>query len=84
MIEKFGANEKILKTAHDVHELEATRNDVAAENNLVRCSNCQHLIAKKSSAGYVDIQHRKEVILVKNPERMDVLCPRCNTVVKII
>lgn len=83
-IDKFGANEKIIKTAHDARELENTRSEVAAENLLVRCSNCQHLIAKRSSANVYDIQHRKEVVLITNPEKLNVLCPRCSCVVKIV
>ena len=83
-IEKFGTSEKILKTAHDVKELETVRADIAAENTLVRCTNCQHLIAKKSSNNMYDIQHRKEVVLIKNPEALNILCPKCGSVVKVV
>jgi len=84
MIEKKGTNEKILQLAKTSAEFEQIRKDISKENELVRCSSCQHLMAKKSSQGYVDIQHRKEAMLIEGAKSVSIRCPVCGNIVNIL
>lgn len=84
MIEKHGASERIIGLAKNSEEFEKIRKDVSQENELIRCSSCQHLIAKKSSQGYIDIQHRKESVLIKSAESVSIKCPVCGNIVNIL
>jgi phage FluMu protein Com len=82
-IEKFGANEKIVAVSKDAQAFEATRKIVANENNLIRCTSCGHLIAKRA-ANTFDFQHRRESMIIENPVSLTVMCPKCSGVIKIV
>ena len=84
MIEKKGTSEKIIQMAKTSEEFEKIRQTISQENELIRCETCQHLIAKKSSKGYIDLQHRKESMIIKEPKEMSVRCPVCGNVTKIL
>ena len=84
MIKKTGTNEKIGQIAKTSEEFEKIRQDVSKENNLVRCPTCEHLIAKISTNGYVDLQHKKEAMLIKGAESVSVRCPVCGNVINVL
>ena len=56
--QKFGDTNKIKKVAQTDKTFEDLRKKIAEENNLIRCSNCNHLLSKKSSDGAIDLQHK--------------------------
>ena len=65
---------EVVKTEEDFENL---RKRVAEQNNLVRCSECSHLLAKRSDDGMIDIQHKKVVALVKEAKFVEIQCPIC-------
>jgi phage FluMu protein Com len=83
MIEKHGSPNRITKLVKSSEEFEKIREDISSENNLVRCPTCNHLIAKSSSDGYLDFQHKKANILVNNPKSISAKCPVCGSIINI-
>jgi DNA-directed RNA polymerase subunit RPC12/RpoP len=76
-IRKIGTPEKIVDVAKSAEEFETLRKRVANENNLIRCPQCQHLNAKQTADGVIDIQHKRAIFLIEKPEKMTIKCPAC-------
>jgi len=74
-IEKKGVAEKIISVAKNVKEFEKLRENIVKENNLVKCSRCEKLLAKRGSSGEVDIKHQN-LIVMTNPPTV-IVCTKC-------
>jgi hypothetical protein len=82
-LEKVGASEKILEVAKNTKEFEKLRENIAKDNNLVKCSRCEKLIAKRGSSGEVDIKHQNLIVVTNTPSV--IVCTKCgqqNTIEK--
>ena len=79
---KKGTPVKIDEVAKTEEDFESLRKRVADQNNLIRCSECSHLLAKKSDDGVVDIQHKKVVALVKEAKQVEIQCPICRSITR--
>ena len=84
MFEKKGTPNKIGEIAKNDSEFEDLKQKIANENDLIRCSSCSHLLAKKSADGNIDIQHKKLSAIASNPSNMEIKCPVCQSVNRIV
>jgi len=76
---KHGSPEAIKDVVSGEEEFEKLRKKIAAENNLIRCSRCAHLLAKSDKDGNIDLQHRKLILTIKSSNLQGVVkCPYCN------
>lgn len=79
---KVGTPEKISEVIKDEKDFNELRNKIAKDNNLIRCTRCQHLLAKQGNDGELDIQHKKlEITLKKADIKGAIKCPYCNQIV---
>ena len=77
---KKGTPVKIGEIAKTEMDFDSLRKQIAEENQLVRCPGCQHLLAKKSTDGIVDVQHKRESLLITRAEKVQIQCPICRNV----
>lgn len=75
-IYKQGMPSKITDVTKNDADFEKLRERVAKENNLVRCGNCAHLLAKKSE-NVTDIQHKRAIFTVEGATNITAVCPVC-------
>ena len=77
---KEGTPNKITNVTNSDAQFNKLRERIASENNLIRCPSCDHLLAKKSADGALDIQHKKLNVVAASHNGMQMRCPVCQAV----
>ncbi len=84
MLSKIGTSEKILELAKNSAEFANLWDKIEKENNLVKCSNCKHLLSKKGVDNSLTLKHKKMLVVVKDAKGVELICPICNTVNRLV
>ena len=82
-IKKVGTPEKIIQTASSKEDFEKMKDDIAKENNLVRCGHCGKLIAKVSSDGETMNIQKSRMDVIARVTEAKIKCPKCGEVSQV-
>ncbi len=63
MLNKVGTPEKILNLAKNSEEFAKLWEDIEKKNDLVKCTNCKHLLSKRNENAFT-IKHKKLAAVV--------------------
>ena len=79
MINKTGDIQKIRTVVSNSEDFESLKQDIAKENQLIRCARCGKLLAKTTEDSLINVK-RKDVDLVAKVSSLTISCPVCHEV----
>lgn len=79
MLHKTGDNQKIRTLVSNPSDFEHLKEDIARENQLVRCIRCGKLLAKTTNDSMVSIK-RKDIDIVAQVSSLTIACPVCKEI----
>lgn len=79
MINKTGDSQKIRTVVSNSSDFELLKEDIAKENQLVRCVRCGKLLCKTTDDSTISVK-RKDTDLVAKVSSLTISCPICKEV----